>query len=144
MYRILFCIFLRYSCLALAIPFRRYDVSLAKITSKTMQYSPKSDNCHWLNVTQSKHLVMDRYFGQVVKRDQQCDVFCIQGIPAASMLYTTCQDVIKVDAFHLNEGMIVLCDAGPDMRSTFFARCAEENKRIDIRDARNRDEFLIL
>lgn len=71
---------------------------------------------------------------------QTCEVFVIEGIPAASMLYSTknAYDSPIVDEFHLNKGLLLMYDAGARMRKTLYQRY----KNVNIRYAKNRNDFL--
>ena len=83
---------------------------------------------------------MKTYFGTDVAASQQCEVFCIDGVPAASLLYNTTNahgDPV-VESFHLNKGLILMFDAGDYMRATLF----ERHPLTDARYARNRNDFL--
>lgn len=144
-FSLLFCSFC--SCISYTISFRKHD--LRPISSRPffsrnydMRYS-KSDECHcsWENVTDTKHIVMDKFFGQQIERDQKCEVFCIEGVPAASMIYSksNSRNNPNVDAFYINKGLLFLFEAGSHMRSKLFRRY----KHIDIRNATNRNEFLL-
>ena len=86
--------------------------------------------------------VVDRYFSEAINAQQTCDVFCIHGVPAASLLFTRQNrhgDPV-VDAFLLNRSMLQLFDAAPIMRRTLRNRY----KCIDISHAKNRNEFLTI
>lgn len=91
--------------------------------------------------TNAAEQVVDRYFGKLVAQGQQCDVFCIHGIPAAVMVFTerNCHGDPIVDAFMLNRAMLLLFDASPVMRRTLF----QKYRRISMKNAIGRDEFLM-
>ena len=84
--------------------------------------------------------IMDRYFGVRANTSQACELYLIEGVPSASLLYTKkdADNSPIVDEFHLNMGMLLLFDAGEDMRSKLFAR----HKHPDIHRALNREQFL--
>lgn len=103
----------------------------------------RSTLCHsaWTSVDpQQSRRVMDRYFGTGVLSVQACEVFLIEGVPAAAMLYThnTTQGMPVVDSFHFNKGLLLLFDAGPSMRSLLYRRYP----RLDTNSAKRRVEFL--
>lgn len=83
---------------------------------------------------------MDEYFNTEITNDQRCEIFCIEGVPAASMLYktTNANGGPVVDAFHLNKGLVLLFDAGPHMRHQLYKR----HSLADIQHATNRNDFL--
>ena len=84
---------------------------------------------------------MDTYFNASVDRAQTCEIFLIDGIPAAAMLYTeTLCDAPIVDAFIYNKGLLLMFDAGPHMRSSLY----ERYKGVDIKNAIGGEEFLLL
>ena len=96
--------------------------------------------CDWEEVDEMKHRVMDTYFGMDVDADQRCEVFCIEGVPAASMLYNTTNAAggPVVDAFYLNKAMMLLFDAGSHMRATLYKR----HRHADVEHATNRNDFI--
>lgn len=96
---------------------------------------------HWEHVNASKHHIVDRFFDQTVSAEKQCEVFCIEGVPAACMIFThTPQGSLTAEVFHLNVAILSLFDAGAQMRSSLYKRYP----RVNIRHARNRREFLTL
>ena len=107
-------------------------------TSKTV-----ATYCNWETVdpvVQAR--VIDRYFGEPIFSHQKCDVFCIEGIPAASFTYTNTTETGDpiVEAFYLNKGLLLMFDAGCQMRKHLVSRY----KNIDMRFADNRNEFLLV
>ena len=77
-----------------------------------MRYTKDGAECNceygWEKVNNLKHQVMDNFFGQHIDKDQKCEVFCIEGVPAASMVYknTNSHGEPFVDAFFINRAMI--------------------------------------
>ena len=99
-----------------------------------------SDRCGWENVEAAMApRVMERYFGVPVDVSQECDVFLVEGVPAASMLYKKKGMKLVVDEFHLNEGMLLLFDAGNAMRRELYRRYKQG---VVTRHAVNRDRFM--
>jgi hypothetical protein len=85
--------------------------------------------------------ILDKYFGEPIDSTQKCDIFCIEGIPAASLIYTNTTkngDPI-VDSFCLNKGLLLMFDAGKQMRTHLSGRY----KNIDMQHAKNRNDFLL-
>lgn len=84
---------------------------------------------------------MDTYFNVAVNHTQACEVFLIEGVPAAAMLYTeTRYGMPVVDAFVFNKGLLLMFDVGPHMRAYLY-------KRYDglvIQHAIGRTAFLLL
>ena len=99
--------------------------------------------CWWDTVAErmTKRL-MHSYFNVDANTSQSCEVFLIEGVPAAAMLYTenNTHGVPIVDSFHLNRALLVLFDGGSHMRKQLYDRY----KHITVRKAENRDDFLII
>lgn len=110
-----------------------------------MRHVPKDEEqrgctCHWEKVEQRKEIIMDKYFNKNIEPDQMCELFCIENVPAVAMVYreTNKFNNPKVEAFYLNQGLLMLFDAGPHMRKKLHTRY----KHICIKDAKNRNDFL--
>ena len=84
---------------------------------------------------------MYKYFDKHINDDQCCEVFCIEGVPACSMIYhkTNIYKQPNVDAFYINKGMILLFDAGQKMRKKLYCKYP----RISMNNATNRNDFLL-
>jgi hypothetical protein len=83
---------------------------------------------------------MDKYFGADVRAGNRCELFLINGVPAASMVYSA-QDRRGrpiVDAFHINKGFVTMFDAGNAMRKELFKR----HGTINLDAAENKEVFL--
>ena len=85
--------------------------------------------------------IVANYFGDTVRDGQQCDVFCIHGVPAATILFTTSNvrggpDVEKV---LLNRALLLLFDAMPTLRRTLYRRY----QHINLYGAINHDALLL-
>lgn len=125
---------------------RRHDIPITLVKylrSNNIINAKDSCKCRygWEMVNDTKIHVMSVYFDTNIAAEQTCEVFCIEGVPAASVIHngTNLKGDIIVDSFHLNKGLLLLFDAGPHMRSTFYERYS----RIDARQAYNRNDFLI-
>lgn len=85
-------------------------------------------HCKWETVERGAwtRSVMRRFFRVDVPSDIQCDLFLIEGVPAASMLYehTDRVGVPIATGFHINKGLLFLFDAGDTMRAQLFRRYA--------------------
>tara|TARA_Y100000748_G_scaffold280693_1_gene259818 strand:- start:807 stop:1259 length:453 start_codon:yes stop_codon:yes gene_type:complete len=124
---------------------RRHDIPIRMVhyLKKNVVVS-KYERCkeyHWERVEEMKIRVMKKYFDEDIGENQYCEVFCIAGIPACSMIYskTNKYNHPNVEAFYMNKGMVLLFDAGPHMRTTLFRRYPQ----IDVRKAHNRKDFLL-
>ena len=98
--------------------------------------------CNWEKLdTGMKFNIINKYFDKRLSKDDKCEIFCIEGIPAACMVYNTTNiyDQPIANSFHLNKAFLLLFDAGPHMRSKLYKRY----KHIDIRNAENRNEFML-
>ena len=84
--------------------------------------------------------IMKKCFDVKMKPAQLCEIFTIEGIPAASMVYTKRNKWSSpdVEAFYLNKGFVLLYDGGDHMRRKLFARYP----RLGIQHAENRNDFL--
>lgn len=84
--------------------------------------------------------VMDRYFNVKVSANHRCEIFVIEGVPAASLLYMSkdSSGAPIVEAFHLNKGLLLLFDATGLMRSSLQDRY----KHLNIGGSVNSADFL--
>lgn len=89
----------------------------------------------WETIKDTKHIVMRKYFGHDICKEQECAVFTLYGVPAASIVF----DKNRVSSFHLKKELITIFDAGPQMRYTFYKKW----KRIDMSNATNKNDFLL-
>ena len=80
----------------------------------------KLENHHfkWETLKDTKYIVMKEHFGQDIRKEEECAVFTIDGVPAASVVLENTKDTNRVCSFHLNKGLITIFDAGPQMRLT--------------------------
>ena len=81
--------------------------------------------------------IMNRYFGVDVAT-KKCELFLIEGVPAASILYDAEDKRGKpvITQFHANKGMLLLFDAGPAMRKSLYERHGKlDTSNIDNLDA---------
>ena len=117
------------------------------VPSRTPPPSPRNSGtvmeaeCHWEPVHDTRHSVMKNYFNVEIEPDSKCELFCIEGVPAASAVY---DEMVPsgdphVSAFYLNKGLVLMFDAGPQMRKQFFKR----HPSVYMRDALNRNDFLM-
>ena len=84
--------------------------------------------------------VICRFFKAGVGAKQNCEIFTIEGVPAAAMLYTNVsQGSPVVDEFVINKGMLLVFDAGPIMRRQLYNR----HRRLTTRHAKRRNDFLL-
>lgn len=100
-------------------------------------------HCEWVTVDSGvSGNVMHRYFNVCDMRPtQSCELFLIEGVPAASMLYTinNTRGGPMVDSFHLNRGLLMLFDGGHLMRSKLRSRHSYLNTRFAL----NRMDYLL-
>ena len=99
--------------------------------------------CEWVTpALNTSSRVMKTYFDVALRAGQSCEVFLVEGVPAASMVYnrTDKDGTPLVEAFHLNRALLLLFDAASHMRRLLHGRY----RHIDLRDAANRDDFLLL
>lgn len=114
--------------------------------------SPPTTHCMWQTVDAGcVRPVMQRYFSVNVSSTCMaasadpllCDLFLIEGVPAAAMLYRRRDDnapqTLKAEAFHLNWAMLLLFDAGERMRRLLYCRY---RRRVAVEDALNVHDFL--
>ena len=129
-----FCMFLKSSS-CFSIPYKVHALSSCPKINMRYERDCYECYCNWEVVNDTKFIVMDKYFGQHIEKNQKCEVFCIEGVPAASMIYTN-QNKNKnpiVDAFYTNKAMLLLFDGGSHMREKLL----KKYKHIDIQHAKN-------
>lgn len=123
---------------------RDVPVSLARyLRSNILQECGGGCECTWTDVEQDMARgVMRRYFHVAVAPHQSCELFLIEGVPAASILFhqTNAHSAPIVDAFHFNLGLLLMFDAGFHMRSKLRRR----HPRLDMRHAVGRSVFLLV
>ena len=125
------------------IPTRRRDipVPLARfIRSSVVTCSTNSIRYEWEPVDDEMvPRAMDRYFGVKAASNQSCELFLIEDVPAAAMMYTVnnTQEMPDVDSFHLNKGLLILFDAGSHMCTMLYKRY----NHITMQNALNANEF---
>lgn len=124
---------------------RRRDVPLcfAKyMRSHAIMSSPKYvTSWSWDQVTSSMvPRIMDRYFAVNPPDEYSCDIFVIEGVPAAAILYNTTNAIGQpnVESIHMNLGLLMLFDASQQMRDSLNIRY----DNIDLSCARGVDAFL--
>ena len=108
----------------------------------TMFHSSISSRYHrvWHPVDEEMvPIIMEQFFSVHANKTQLCELFLIEGVPVASMLYTktTANDMPVVDSFHINKALLILFDVAHDMRSKLFNRY----DHLACKHAKNRDEF---
>lgn len=123
----------------------RHDVPawLAKGVHSHMTLNTHPVTCEWKPVEDNSLVprIMDRYFGVDVLRGKMCDLFLIEGVPAASIVYDTRGGEHPfVEEFHANKEMMLLFDAGPCMRKGLYERYGP----IDLKYTKNKDDLLLL
>ena len=97
-----------------------------------------STDFHWETLTLHPKLILDKYFSYTLRRGR-CGDFVIKGVPAACMIYNQRTRLVpKVREFRLNKGLLLLFDAGTQMRQTL-----RRHPHIDMRQAQNRDDFFL-
>lgn len=96
-----------------------------------------------VDASQTAH-VLKTYFHTAVDNvaAKSCEIFLIEGVPAAAMIYTnrTQHDVPMVDAFVFNKGLVLMFDLGPHIRKSLY----EKYRGLTVEHAVNRLDFLCL
>ena len=99
-------------------------------------------DCKWeeVNDKNSASRILSEFFNVQYFSDQRCEIFCIEGLPAASMVYNSTNHLgcPVIDAFYLNKAFLLFFDAGCCMRSALYKRY----QGIDIQKAANRNDFI--
>lgn len=99
-------------------------------------------SCEWVTVDSEKIQYVMAHFFEVQCADRQnCDVFLVDGVPAASMTFTDkmIDGSPVVESFHLNRELLLLHDAGPAMRLLLYRRYPT----IDVARADDAHAFLV-
>jgi len=121
---------------------RRHDVPLpvAQILRANIDMSSNC-RCKWQKIDATMvPRIMQRYFACDASKGRSCEVFLVEGVPAAAMLYSVSDidgTTLMVESFHLNKGLLLLFNVAPQMRSQLFKR----HRRLRVRDAHNLDDF---
>jgi len=85
--------------------------------------------------------ILETYFG-TTDDEKPCDLFLIDGVPAASILYESVglDGGPVVDQIHMNKGLIMMFDAGSIMRAHLFQRYVS----VNLMATPNHEEFLMI
>lgn len=140
-------LFLLASCIASSHGFaanalRRRDVPVRFAKFLRSSVILREAHCEWVAVDDCvSKAAMKRYFGVDMKEEQSCELFLIEGVPAASMLYTlnNTHGAPLADSFHINHGLLELFDAADHMRLKLWSKYTN----LSAKYAYNRMEFLI-
>ena len=124
---------------------RRHDVPIflaRHVRTNVARMEAPTRRCEWETMKRGEWTtrIMRKFFGVEVSSKVYCDLFLIEGVPAASMLYetTTKSGTPVVTEFHINHGLVLLFDAGGTMRTQLFRRHAD----LRALRARNGAEFM--
>lgn len=115
-------------------------VRLASFLRANIEMTGNS-HCTWEAVDSSvSGRIMEKYFSANMTLNQTCELFLIEGVPSAAMLYHKNNQfgMPVVDSFHLNKGLLLLFGAASTMRRTLYRRY----KHITTEHARSKCEFL--
>lgn len=86
--------------------------------------------------------LLAKYFqssdNSIIREYNYGHLFCIDGVPAASFI--TDETNLMVKRFYLNKNLLMMFDAGPLMRFTFY----EKYKYLCIENSKNKLDFLII
>ena len=84
---------------------RQLPLHLVKYLKSNIE--TKSDySCEWEETSRRmKRRIIDKYFGENINEYDKCELFCVQGIPAACMIYnrTNSYDQPIANSFYLNK-----------------------------------------
>lgn len=77
-----------------------------------------SPHCEWGS------LALNTYFEVELRPEQSCEVFLVEGVPAASMVYNRTDEngAPLIEAFHLNKALLLLFDAASHTRRLLCGR----------------------
>jgi len=120
----------------------RHDVPMFFAKNLSKSITIKTDFTYEWSTPENKNIVpgvMNRYFGANVGTENDCDLFLIEGVPAASIIYNKRNDKTIVEEFHINKGMMCLLDAGVYMRKELYNR----HGSIDLKNVENKKDLLI-
>ena len=120
---------------------KRHDIplSLARYLRASTSRIDLRSRARWTTLPSNTiPRVMSRHFGVAASQDDNCDVFSIEGVPAAAMIYSNSSIMPSPKAFYVNKGLLLLFDASPLMRAQLYSRY----KKLSIGNARNGNLFL--
>tara|TARA_B100000768_G_C11170441_1_gene328466 strand:+ start:165 stop:572 length:408 start_codon:yes stop_codon:yes gene_type:complete len=108
--------------LACPIHARGFPLPLANYLRSNIQMKQASNDWQSVDSAMASRVVR-RYFHTdlTMTEKQRLDIFLIEGVPAAAMVYRAEPDA-KAQAFYLNLGLLLLFDACSDMRAKLYAR----------------------
>ena len=133
--------FLGFLCMLRARPLQHPPLLLAKYLSDKIEMSTYGCRCLWTEVDDTmSSFIVRKYFGAEPK-SLSCQVFLIEGIPAACLLYNKVPSrEPDIEEIHINESMILRFDAGPAMRNLLYRK----HKNINMSHAVNRNVFFTI
>lgn len=92
------------------------------LSQQPLMWAPPPFRSEWECVSDAKNPILKKYFDAEMDTLYSLDVFCVEGVPAAAMIYCEVWQKAFVHEFHLNKGLLMLYDAGPQMRTQLFDR----------------------
>lgn len=97
-------------------------------------------NTNWETLGSEKYRIVERYFKKRIDNNDNCDIFCIEGIPSACIIYKNIDTDNNpiIQSIYINKGIFIIFDVGKEMRDTFFSRY----KGIQIGDIESKGFFL--
>lgn len=131
-------------CFVKVRPLQHAPVGLANFIRSNVIYAATpfhGSRCLWSKVDDTMTAFVVRKYFNVDTKFLSCELFLIEGVPAACMLYKeNTSGQLDVKEFHINESILLMFDAGLPMRKLLRKRY----KKIDLSRALNRDKFLLI
>lgn len=98
------------------------------------------NRCQWTKVDDAMVGMIAKKYFDADSKSLSCDLFLIDGVPAACIFYSLKSKKPVVREIHMNKAMLLMYDAGMTMRSML----RERYRRVDLSCATNRNEFLLV
>ena len=128
-------------CMLRVRPLQHAPLGLATHIRSNEVRGCSESRCLWSEIDDTMTDFVVRKYFNVDSNFLSCEVFLIEGVPAACMLYRpTKSGQPDVKEFHFNDSMLLMFDAGAPMRKLL----RKKYKNIDLSRAINRDKFLLL
>ena len=128
-------------CTTLTALQNRHHVSMY-YTPYTNVYMGPRFQYEWSPVKYSNRIprIMDSYFGTDVGVENKCDLFLIEGVPAASIIYDKKGNQTIIKELHINRPMFLLFDAWSYMRKELY----KHHSQINTDNIKNKNDLYLM
>ncbi len=118
------------------LPYKINSIIKSNIQTRVLE----EKDVNWERIYNYKYITK-KYFNENIQEEKSyCEIFKINGYPAALLEINNYNNKLSIKNFILNKNLLLMFDAGDILRISFYKRF----KNIDIKHAKNKQEFLIV